>query len=71
MNASATGRDWGDTVKVSERSFGSDPVRVVGGAGQELACHLRPGAEKGEQLRRHLPDQLGDLVIGFGDLFAQ
>jgi DNA-binding CsgD family transcriptional regulator len=56
---------------VSERSFGGDPVRVVAGAGQELACHLRPDAEKGEQLRRHLPNQLGDLVIGFGDLLAQ
>ncbi len=71
MNAAATSRDRGDTAQVSERSFGGDPVRVVAGAGQELACHLRPDVEKGEQLRRHLPNQLGDLVIGFGDLLAQ
>ena len=56
MDAAAAGRDRRDTAQVSERGFGGDPVRVVAGAGQELAGHLGPDAGKGEQ-RRARPRQ--------------
>ncbi len=47
MDPAATSRDRGDTAQVSERGLGSDPIRVVAGAGEELARYLRPDAREG------------------------
>ena len=44
---------------------------VVAGAGEELAGDLGADPGQGEQVGRDLADQLGDVVIGFADLFAQ
>ena len=56
---------------MGERGFGGDRVGVVAGAGEELAGDLGADAAEGEQVGRDLTDQLGDLVIGLADLFAQ
>ena len=60
VGAAAAGRDRRDAAQVGERGFGGDPVGVVAGAGQELAGDLGADTGKGEQVGRHLADQLGD-----------
>jgi hypothetical protein len=37
VNAAAAGRDRRDAAQLGERGLGDDPMRVIAGAGQELA----------------------------------
>jgi hypothetical protein len=40
VDAAAAGRDGGNSAQVGERCLRSDPLRVVAGAGEELAGDL-------------------------------
>ena len=54
-----------------ERSLGGDSSGVVADTGEELAGDLGTDTAQGEQVGCHLGDQVGDLAVGVGDLFAE
>ncbi len=71
VGAAAAGRDRRDAAQVGERGFGGDAVGVVAGAGEELAGDLGADTANREQVGRDLPDQLGDVQVGFVDFLAE
>ena len=59
------------STTVSLASVASGTMLLWAGAGEELAGDLGPDPRKLEPDRRHLADQLIQLLIGVGDLFGQ